>query len=246
MALEPANFQIQHDVLDAAAGTQVPRQSSALGDTRQALLSRTVDPSAFGDVDFSAQAGQNHQNNIQRGADGLENSKQRLDGIGQNIARTTQETRGLDDRQAKDQREQTAQITEVADKQGQRDKAMSVLDGIIKKNPVSVAAVARRQLQRWTDNTGWSDWARNFQSGNIGDHYEKDAAELLAKPPTDANLRSLADSETKFWQSPEGSTLGGWASADWRYDRLIDGRTWWLNEMPADRANDIRTQLGLH
>jgi hypothetical protein len=239
-------FQVQHDMLDTAAGTQVPDQVSALGDTRQALLARKVDPAAFGEVEFSAQAGQLHHDNIDRNASELERSQGRLTKIGQGIRDTTARVRGMDDRQARDQREQNTQLTQVADKElRQRDKALAVLDGISKKNPVSVATVAKRPLEWYTNKTQWSDWLRNVEAGQIGDHYEKDVADKLAEEPTDANLRDLAETETKFWTSDRGSTVGGWFSADWRYEQLVESRTEWLAGMPPAEATKIREQLGL-
>src|SRR5262245_7866416 len=225
MAVEQSNgqFQVEHDSLRQATKV-LPDNVSALGDTRGTLLSRTVPASAFGDVDASAQAGQVHAETVQNKADQLTKSADRLDDIIQNIGKTTDQTAQMDDRQAKKQDEQNVQLAQATDApQGQRDKALAVLQRISKENPVSVATVAKRPLESLTP------WVRNFQAGHIGDHYANDVADVLAKPPTNENLRSLAETETKFWQSDRGSTVGGWVSADWRYDKLVSARTDWLN-----------------
>lgn len=123
--------------------------------------------------------------------------------------------------------------------QGQRAKAVAVLEKISRENPVSAATVALRQV-KWLHG-----WAGDFASASIGDHYEKDVPHLLKRPPTDANLRLLADTETKFWNSDEGNLAGRLMSADTRYNYLVEARTEWLNEMaPADRAR-IAQQLGV-
>jgi hypothetical protein len=201
-------------------------------------------------VDASAQAGAAHADTVAAKADQLTKSQGRLDGIIQNIGKTTDRTGQMDDRQARKQDEQNVQLAQATSDQsaqGQRDKALAVLNRISKENPVSVATVAKRPLESYVQGTeGWGrNWARNFQAGQIGDHYEKDVANILALPPTNENIRSLAETETKFWQSDRGSTVGGWFSADWRYDMLIGARTDWLGSMPPADAARIRAQLGL-
>jgi hypothetical protein len=239
-------FQVQHDVLESAASTQVPDQVQALGDIRKALLARTVDPAAFGEVDFSAEAGKAHLDNVQNGADTIESSQGKLDGIGQDIGGTTQQTREMDDEQKRKQEEQTAQLAQAPEQaQGQRDKALAVLKRISAEHPVSVATVAKRPLEWLTDKAQWSDWVRNVESGQIGDHYEKDVPDLLAQPPTDRNLRALANTETEFWQSDRGSKVGGWVSADQRYEWLWQARDSWLSEMSLEDEANIRWQIGV-
>lgn len=245
----PDSVRVTHESLHHATKV-LPDNVSALGDTRQTLLSRSVPASAFGDVDASAQAGKAHVDTVTAKADQLTKSQGRLDGIIHNIGRTTDQTAQLDERQARRQNEQNVQLAQASGNQatqGQRDKALEVLRRISRDHPVSVATVAKRPLESYMRRTeGWGrNWARNIFSGEIGDHYENDVAELLAKPPTDENLRTLAETETRFWQSPRGSTVGGWFSADWRYGMLVDARTDWLNEMPPADAARIRTQLGL-
>jgi hypothetical protein len=122
---------------------------------------------------------------------------------------------------------------------GQRDKAIAVLERISRENPVSVATVALRQV-RW-----FRSWSGNVASATIGDHYEKDVADVLAKPPTNANLREIADTETKYWNSERGNWVGAMVSADTRYNMLVDARTEWLNEMPAARREEVARQLGV-
>jgi hypothetical protein len=123
---------------------------------------------------------------------------------------------------------------------GQRDKAIATLERISKEHPVSVATVAVRQV-KW-----FRGWAGNVLASRIGDHYEKDIPDLLAKEPTDANIRAVADRETKFWNSKQdGNWLGAAVSADRRYNMLVDARTEWLNEMPAAQRDQVARQLGV-
>ncbi|WP_035307018.1 type VII secretion target [Actinokineospora inagensis] len=122
---------------------------------------------------------------------------------------------------------------------GQRSKAIEVLEKISKEHPVSVATVAIKPV-KWLNS-----WAGNVLSGHIGDHYERDAAAILASPPTNANLRTLADRETKFWNSDQGNWAGRMVSADRRYSMLVDSRTEWLAAMPADQRAQVKKDLGL-
>jgi hypothetical protein len=123
---------------------------------------------------------------------------------------------------------------------GQRDKAIAVLERISKDHPVSVATVAVRQV-KW-----FRGLAGNVLASRIGDHYEKDIPDLLAKEPTDANIRAVADRETAFWNSKQdGNWLGAAVSADRRYNMLVDARTEWLNEMPAAQRDQVARQLGV-
>jgi hypothetical protein len=86
-------------------------------------------------------------------------------------------------------------------------------------------------------------WQR---ASRIGDHYEKHIPDLLAKEPTDANLRAVADRETEFWNSKQdGDFLGAAVAADWRYNMLVAARTEWLNEMPAVQRDQDARQLGV-
>lgn len=134
----------------------------------------------------------------------------------------------------------TAQVVPGSSRQvGQRDKAIAVLEDISRKNPVSVATVALRQV-RW-----FRSWSGNIASATIGDHYQNDVADLLAKPPTNANLREIADTETRYWNSDRGNWVGAMVSADKRYDMLVDARTEWLNEMPPAKREEIARQLGV-
>jgi hypothetical protein len=125
---------------------------------------------------------------------------------------------------------------------GQRAKAIAVLQRISKENPVSIATVALPEV-RWLHG-----WARDLFSAQIGDHYEQDIAHLLRKPPTDANLREMVETETRFWNSERGNWAGRMLTADDRFDRLVNSRTEWLNAMPpADRdriARELGVQLG--
>jgi hypothetical protein len=122
---------------------------------------------------------------------------------------------------------------------GQRDKAIAVLERISEKHPISVATVAVRQV-RW-----FRGWSGNLASATIGDHYEKDIPHLLAKEPTNANLREVADTETRYWNSDRGNWVGAAVSADRRYNMLVDARTEWLNEMPPAQREQVARQLGV-
>lgn len=123
---------------------------------------------------------------------------------------------------------------------GQRDKAIAVLERISKEHPISVATVAVREV-KW-----FRGWAGNMLASRIGDHYEKDVPDLLAKEPTDANIRAVADRETEFWNSEkDGNWLGAAVSADRRYNMLVEARTEWLNEMPAAQRDQVARQLGV-
>jgi len=123
------------------------------------------------------------------------------------------------------------------------DTRGTLLSRTVPASASSFLDTAQKKGEKVSD--GFADWARNVQSGHIGDHYEKEVADILAKPPTNENLRNLAETETKFWKSDNGSTVGGWFSADWRYDKLVAARTDWLAGMPPDEAAAIRQQLGL-
>ena len=123
---------------------------------------------------------------------------------------------------------------------GQRDKAIAVLERISKEHPISVATVAVRQV-KW-----FRGWMGNVLASRIGDHYEKEIPDLLAKEPTDANIRAVADRETAFWNSDkDGNWLGSAVSADRRYNMLVDARTEWLNEMPPAQREQVARQLGV-
>jgi hypothetical protein len=114
-----------------------------------------------------------------------------------------------------------------------------VLQRISKENPVSVATVALPEV-RWLHG-----WARDLFSAQIGDHYEKDIPHLLSKPPTDANLREVVETETRFWNSERGNWAGRMLTADDRFDRLVNSRTEWLNAMPTAERDRISRELGL-
>ncbi len=61
-------------------------------------------------------------------------------------------------------------------------------------------------------------------AGQIGSHYQDEVPELLAAPPSDGNLRKLADGETKFWRSNRGSWFGALVGADSRFNLLREAR----------------------
>ncbi len=123
---------------------------------------------------------------------------------------------------------------------GQRAKAVAVLERISKEHPISVATVALRPVR-----TAYG-WVGNLASAEIGDHYEKDAAELLRQPPTDANLRKMADAETKFWNSDRGNWVGALMPAGMRYSMLVGSRDDWLNEFPPAERDRLARQLDVH
>lgn len=122
---------------------------------------------------------------------------------------------------------------------GQRAKAVAVLTKISSEKPISVATVALRPV-RTAHN-----WVGDIASAEIGDHYERDVADLLRRPPTDANLRQMAETETAFWQSDRGNRIGAAMSADMRYSLLVSARDSWLNEFPPAERNRIAEQLGV-
>ncbi|MET1072445.1 MAG: hypothetical protein ABWY11_07355, partial [Umezawaea sp.] len=120
---------------------------------------------------------------------------------------------------------------------GQRAKAVAVLQRISKEVPISVATVALRPVSTA------HGWVGDFASAEIGDHYEKDAGELLRRPPTNANLREMAEAETRFWNSDRGNWVGTLMSADRRYSFLVRGRDAWLDEFPPADRDRIAKQL---
>ncbi|GAA2974343.1 type VII secretion target [Actinokineospora diospyrosa] len=121
----------------------------------------------------------------------------------------------------------------------QRRKAIEVLERISAKNEISVATVALPPVR------ALKLWVGEIASAKIGDHYEKEVADVLAKPPTNANLRELAVTETKFWNSERGNWVGSLLTADNRYNLLVGSRDDWLAEMPAEQRAQVRRQLGL-
>ncbi|RLK54961.1 type VII secretion target [Actinokineospora cianjurensis] len=121
----------------------------------------------------------------------------------------------------------------------QRQKAIEVLERVSAQHPISVATVALPPVKALKWGIG------ETASGSIGDHYEKDVAHVLAKPPTDANLRELAVTETKFWNSERGNWAGSMLTAENRYDLLVLSRHVWLAEMPMVLRAHVRQQLGL-
>lgn len=122
---------------------------------------------------------------------------------------------------------------------GQRAKAVAVLTKISREKPISVATVALRPV-RTAHN-----WVGDMASAEIGDHYERDAGELLRSLPTNANLRQMAETETAFWQSNRGNAIGAAMPADMRYSMLVSARDSWLNEFPPAERARIAQQLGL-
>src|SRR5262245_25367054 len=123
-----APFQVTHDSLHQATKV-LPDNVSALGDTRGTLLSRTVPASAFGEVEASPQAGEAHTQTVQNKADQLTKSQDRLDDIIQNIGQTTDRTAQLDDKQARDQREQATKLAQAEEAGGYRASATVIDDG---------------------------------------------------------------------------------------------------------------------
>ncbi|MCS7480395.1 type VII secretion target [Umezawaea endophytica] len=122
---------------------------------------------------------------------------------------------------------------------GQRAKAVAVLKRISKEYPISVATVALRPVSTA------HGWVGDVASAEIGDHYENDAGHLLRQPPTNANLREMAETETKFWNSDRGNWVGSLMSASTRYSMLVSGRDAWLNEFPPAERDRIAKQLGV-
>ncbi|MFC6018592.1 hypothetical protein ACFP2T_20575 [Plantactinospora solaniradicis] len=229
-------FQVQFDALDAATKA-LPDQVTALGETRQTLTARSVPAESLGRVPGSQTAATSHASNVAESARQLATAATQLDGIIGGMRATSTGTRGYDDANSKKQQEQNEKLAQTtAEPIGQRDKALAVLKGIEKENPISVAAVARNQVEKVM-------WLGNFQSGEIGDHYDKDVRELLNKPPTDANLLELARVETEFWYSDRGSYLGMTMGPDWRYDYLLSSRAEWLTELTPALRGDAEARI---
>jgi hypothetical protein len=122
---------------------------------------------------------------------------------------------------------------------GQRAKAVAVLQRISREYPISVATVALRPVSTA------HGWVGDLASAEIGDHYEREAGRLLRRPPTDANLREMADTETRFWNSERGNWVGSLMPASMRYSLLVSGRDAWLNEFPPAERDRIAKQLGV-
>ncbi|MBE1485523.1 hypothetical protein [Plantactinospora soyae] len=228
-------MQVQFDAVDAAARA-LPNQVAALGQTRQTLTARSVPAEWLGQVPGSQTAATGHAGNIAESVRQLTAAGGRLDNIIGGMQATSTGTRAFDDAKTKKQQEQNQQLAQVEYPPGQRDKALAVLKEIEAKNPISVAAVARNQLEEVM-------WLRNFESGQIGDHYDKDVRELLGKPPTDANLLELARTETEFWYSGRGSYLGMTMGPDWRYGYLLSSRADWLTELTPALREDAQHRI---
>jgi hypothetical protein len=228
-------MQVQFDAVDAATRT-LPDQVAALGQTRQTLTARPVPAEWLGRVDGSQTAAAGHARNVAESARQLEAAAGRLDGIIGGMRATSTGTRGFDDANTRKQQEQNQQLTKVEYPPGQRDKALAVLQEIEKENPISVAAVARNQVEKVM-------WLGNIESGQIGDHYDKDVRDLLNKPPTDANLLELARTETKFWYSDRGSYLGMVMGPEWRYHYLLSSRAEWLTELTPELRQDAEHMI---
>lgn len=136
MSTSDTPIQVTHESLHQATNV-LPDNVSALGDTKETLLSRQVPASAFGDVEFSAQAGQTHAETVKAKADQLAKSQGRLDKIIEGIGNTTDQNAEMDERQARDQREQNAQLAQTGEQQGgYRESATIINDGKdIRLNP---------------------------------------------------------------------------------------------------------------
>lgn len=74
------------------------------------------------------------------------------------------------------------------------------------------------------------------QAGEIGRHYRDEVSGLLEVPPSNQNLRRLADRETAFWQTDRGSWLGRRISADLRYNLLVEARDRHLSDWESRLA----------
>jgi hypothetical protein len=106
-------FQVVHDALDGAARA-LPNQVSALGDTRQFLLSRQVPASAFANVDASAAAGAVHSRTVDDNARRLAEAGQRLDKIIADVRATTNTVRRWDGDKTTQQNKEGAERIQLA------------------------------------------------------------------------------------------------------------------------------------
>jgi hypothetical protein len=106
-------FQVVHEALDGAARA-LPNQVSALGDTRDFLLSRQVPASAFANVDASAEASAVHSRTVQENAQQLEKSAKRLEKIIGDVRGTNDTTQEWDENQSKQQNQEGAERIQLA------------------------------------------------------------------------------------------------------------------------------------
>lgn len=221
-------LQVQFEALWAAARQALPPQAAALREVRRVLLATQVPAEWLGRLPGSGQAATAHAGAIVESARRIEAAAAELDRIGGHVTTTADRNRQLDDDHALRHQEQGQQVAQAEQRwpEGQRDKAMAVLREIEEKNPISSAGVARNMLDK-------VDWlVGNWQAGQIGDHYDQEVRDLLNRPPTNENLRALADQETVFWNSPRGSDVGAMMGADTRYQLLLLSRAEWVRELP--------------
>ncbi|MEO3743649.1 hypothetical protein [Plantactinospora sp. B5E13] len=220
--------QVQFEALWAAARQALPPQAAALREVRRVLLATQVPTEWLGRLPGSGQAATAHAGAIVESARQLEAAATELDRIGGHVTTTADRNKQLDDDHARQQQEQGQQVAQAEQRwpEGQRDKAMAVLREIEAQHPISSAAVARNML----DKVMW--FAGNMAAGQIGDHYDQEVRELLSQPPTNENLRTLAERETEFWNSPRGSDVGAMMGADTRYQLLLLSRAEWVRELP--------------
>ncbi|MEE6261339.1 hypothetical protein [Plantactinospora sonchi] len=230
--------QVEFAVLRAAAAQALPPQAAALREVHRVLLATQVPAEWLGRLAGSGQAATAHAGTIAESARQLQLAATELDRITGHVTATADRNQQLDDNHARQQQEQGQQVVEAGQRwpEGQRDKAMAVLNEIEAKNPISSAAVARNML----DKVMWA--VGNVAAGQIGDHYDQEVRELLSQPPTNENLRALAERETEFWNSPRGSDAGAMMGADTRYQLLLLSRAEWVRELPYElRQQGIET-----
>ncbi|MEV6683436.1 hypothetical protein AB0N09_42305 [Streptomyces erythrochromogenes] len=136
--------------------------------------------------------------------------------------------------------DQTRQQT-AYDGEGQREKAVRILKEIAQTSKftcASVALLAVGPLHRL---------AGNVVAGQIGDHYDHEARDLLAAFPTEQTLWDLAHVETtEFWNQQPGlpGVAGSMMNAEGRYAILMDGFNQLLQD-PKVRA-DYEGHLQAH
>jgi hypothetical protein len=104
--------------------------------------------------------------------------------------------------------------------QNQRQKAVNILSHYKDKQGTVGHTMfqAVDSVHQTLCNVGLSE----FQSGKIGDHYEDLRNQgVFDKPATKENFDKVAEQETQFWKTPQGSALGAIVPASTRAACLV-------------------------
>jgi hypothetical protein len=85
-----------------------------------------------------------------------------------------------------------------------REAVFPVLGSIADEHPCSLAAVLGPSLEWWTALVEQCTGCPNFASGSIGTYFQsKPAREMLALPPTRANIRAQVNAEYDYYLAHE-------------------------------------------